>query len=350
MTAFAFLPSMTPSMPQSLQVIERGWVSSNSVVFADGDDTAVVDTGYGRHAQQTVALVNHALAGRALKRIVNTHTHSDHIGGNAALRRAHPAVRIHILVGEAHVIHHWDEAALHLTAMGQQCERFAFDCTFGVCDGASDGISGSRGVARAEPSAADTSPDMLRLGGLDWQAIGSPGHDASSQMLYCAGHGILISADALWENGFGVIFAEVDGAPDAQGKAFAAQRATLDTIATLDVRCVIPGHGAPFTNARAALERAYSRLDFFIAHPERHARNALKVTLAFLLMIEGRVALDGLPAHLAALPLAARINVDYYQLDAAALTTFVVTELERSGAAHRTSGWLVSGKPMAAAR
>ena len=279
MTAFAFLPSMTPSMPPPLQVIERGWVSSNSVVCVDGDDTAVVDTGYGRHAQQTVALVNHALAGRALKRIVNTHTHSDHIGGNAALRRAHPAVRIHIPVGDADVIHHWDEAALHLTAMGQQCERFAFDRTFGVCGGAPAGITGSRDVARAEPLAADPSPDRLRLGGLDWQAIGSPGHDASSQVLYCAAHGVLISADALWENGFGVIFAEVDGASDAQGKAFAAQRATLDTISTLDVRCVIPGHGAPFTNARAALERAYSRLDFFTANPERHARNALKVTL-----------------------------------------------------------------------
>ena len=114
----------------------------------------------------------------------------------------------------------------------------------------------------------------MSLGGLEWRAIGSPGHDASSQMLYCAEHGILISADALWGNGFGVIFAEVDGAPDAQGKAFAAQRTTLDAIAALDVRCVVPGHGVPFTDAGAALERAYSRLDHFIAHPERHARNA----------------------------------------------------------------------------
>lgn len=327
MTAFVFPPSM--------QVIERGWVSSNSVVFIHGDDTVVVDTGYGRHAEQTVALVNQALAGRALKRIVNTHTHPDHIGGNAALRRAHPAVRIHIPHGDADVISDWDEAALHLTAMGQQCERFSFDHTFGM---------------RAEPLPADPSPELLQLGGLDWHSIGSPGHDASSQMLYCTEHGILISADALWESGFGVIFAELDGAPEAQGKAFAAQRATLDTLATLDVRCVIPGHGAPFADARAALECAYSRLDYFIAHPERHARNALKVTLAFLLMIEGRVALDGLPAHLAALPLAARINADYYQLDAAALAAFVVAELGRSGAAHHAGGWLVSGKKMAAAR
>lgn len=319
MTRFGF------TFPPSLRVIERGWVSSNNIVFVNDHDTAVVDTGYGRHAEQTVALVNHALAGHALKRIVNTHTHSDHIGGNAALKRAHPQAQIHIPQGDAEIITQWDEAALHLTAMGQQCERFAHDGIFAP-------------------------GDTLTLGGLAWRTIASPGHDAASQMLYCAEHRILISADALWESGFGVIFAEVDGAPDAQGTAFAAQRATLDVIAALDVRCVIPGHGAPFTNVRAALDRAYSRLDHFIAHPERHARNALKVTLAFLLMIEERILLATLPGRLAALPLAARINADYYQLDAAALAEFAAAELKRSSAAHRAGGWLVSGKQMAAAR
>lgn len=304
-------------LPPSLQVIERGWVSSNNIVLVSEDDTAVVDTGYGRHAEQTVALVHHALGGRALKRIVNTHTHSDHIGGNAALRRAHPQLRIHIPEGDAGIITRWDEAALHLSTMGQECARFAHDHTFAP-------------------------GDTLRLGGLAWNAIASPGHDAASQMLFCAEHGILMSADALWQNGFGVLFAEIDG--DAQGRAFAAQRTTLAVISALEIRCVIPGHGAPFTDVSAALERAASRLDHFAAHPERHARNALKVVLAFLLMVEGRIALDGLATRLASVPLAARINADHYQLEAAALAAFVVAELERSGAAHRAGGWLVSGK------
>jgi glyoxylase-like metal-dependent hydrolase (beta-lactamase superfamily II) len=36
----------------------------------------------------------------------------------------------------------------------------------------------------------------------------------------------------------------------------AATRATLDSIARLGVRTVIPGHGAPFDGVDAALERA----------------------------------------------------------------------------------------------
>lgn len=70
----------------------------------------------------------------------------------------------------------------------------------------------------------------------------------------------------------------------------------------------------------------------FQAHPERHARNGLKAALSFLLMIERRIALASLPARLAALPLAARINQDHTRLDAAHLASFVIAELEKGGA------------------
>ena len=313
------------ALPHGMQVLERGWVSSNNIVFIDLRDGAesgaaaqgaVVDTGYVRHAAQTVALTRHALGAAPLTRIVNTHTHSDHIGGNAALKAAWPDARITIPAGDTGIVRGWDEAALHLTSMGQECARFDFDATF-------------------------TQGDRFTLGGMAWRAIASPGHDTASQMLYSEEARILISADALWENGFGVIFPEIDGDRASQGEAFAAQRATLDAIAGLKVDAVIPGHGAPFADCAGALERAYSRIDYFTATPERHARNGLKVTLAFLLMIEQRVALQGLPERLAALPLAAQINRDYYQLNAAALAEFTIAELEKSRVARRADGWLL---------
>ena len=98
-------------------------------------------------------------------------------------------------------------------------------------------------------------------------------------MLYCAEERVLISADALWENGFGVIFPELEG-----DSGFAEQRAVLDVIATLDVRAVIPGHGAPFTDVSKALDIASSRIDYLSADPARNARNALKVLIVFKLM------------------------------------------------------------------
>ena len=303
-----------PALPASMRVLERGWVSSNNIVFLGRDETAVVDTGYGRHAGQTVALIRHVLAGRSLGRIINTHTHSDHVGGNAALVRAWPGARVTIPQGEAQVVRDWDEDALHLAPMGQECERFTFDETFG--------------------------PDEeFMLGDLHWRAIASPGHDMESLMLWCESERILISADALWETGFGVIFPALppETAPQTY---FAAQRRTLDAIAGLDARLVIPGHGAPFGNVAAVLDRARSRLAWFEEDPSRNSRNAAKVTLVFLLMIEGRLPLAGLGERLAGLALVRAINSATYQLPPDELAATLTAELRRSAAVRVEDGWL----------
>ena len=68
-------------LPDSIQVLERGWLSSNNIVLLGRHDTAIIDTGYVSHAQQTLELVRHVLHGRHLDQILNTHLHSDHIGG-----------------------------------------------------------------------------------------------------------------------------------------------------------------------------------------------------------------------------------------------------------------------------
>ncbi|MFN0163914.1 MAG: MBL fold metallo-hydrolase [Burkholderiales bacterium] len=301
-------------LPPSMLVIERGWVSSNNIVFL-GDDPAVVDTGYARHSEQTVALVRHALGGQALERIINTHTHSDHIGGNAALARAYPGVRITIPAGEAEVVRDWDVAALLLEPMGQECERFAFDDTLHA-------------------------GDVLSLGGLQWQAIASPGHDMESLLLWCAGEGILISADALWGQGFGILFPALPPLGDHAG-AVAAQRATLATIRDLAPRLVIPGHGAPFTDLEAALAHAAAQLDRLDSNPAGLLRHAAKVSLAFILMIDGRLDLATLGKRLARMRLVTDVNRAMYQLDEASLAELLAGELVKSGVAKRDAGWLV---------
>ena len=245
--------ALTIALPSSVRVFERGWLSSNNVLLIDNDCAALVDTGYATHAQQTRALVQQALGERPLDLIVNTHLHSDHCGGNALLQTTWPC-RTLIPACEADAVRDWDEARLTFRATAQTCERFVFTST--IAPGA-----------------------MLRLGALDWQVLGAPGHDPHSLMLYCAAERLLISADALWENGFGVIFPELEGE-----SGFAEQQAVLEAIAALDVRVVIPGHGAPFTNVEQALERAFSRLAWLRADPARNAKNALKVLIVFKLL------------------------------------------------------------------
>ena len=298
-------------LPPTMRVLERGWLSSNNVLFLGRDQTALVDSGYLTHAVQTVALVAHGLQGRPLDRLLNTHLHSDHCGGNAALQHAY---RCHtsIPASEAEAVRSWDQDALTFSGTGQQCARFSFDDTL-------------------------QHGDLVMLGDLQWQVLAAAGHDPHSLVFYCAEERILISADALWENGFGVIFPELDGS-----SGFAEARATLELIAGLDVQMVIPGHGSPFSGVGAALETAFARLDYLAADPLRNAHNAIKVLLKFLLLERQQLKLDELPQMLSALPLVAAANRRFLQLSDAALAEWTVAQLVRAGAAEIRDGFLLN--------
>ena len=115
------------ALPPTMHVFERGWLSSNNILFLDDDRTAtLVDTGYVSHREQTLALVQSQLAGRQLTRILNTHLHSDHCGGNAFLQQATGA-RLAIPPGLADAVERWDEELLTFRATGQECDRFRHD-------------------------------------------------------------------------------------------------------------------------------------------------------------------------------------------------------------------------------
>jgi hypothetical protein len=79
-------PEHAIALPAGTHVFERGWLSSNNVSFADGDDTALVDSRYQTQGEQTVALFEQRLVDRPQRRRVNTHLHSNRCDGNAALQ------------------------------------------------------------------------------------------------------------------------------------------------------------------------------------------------------------------------------------------------------------------------
>src|SRR5689334_23345191 len=123
MTDARDLPS--PCAALGLDVLERGWLSANQLVFARQGDapSTVIDTGFCLHAEQTVALIDRALAGQPLERIVNTHLHSDHCGGNAALQ-SRGRVETWVPLPSFEAVRLWDEAALSYRPTGQPCPRF----------------------------------------------------------------------------------------------------------------------------------------------------------------------------------------------------------------------------------
>lgn len=241
-------------LPQGVQVFERGWLSSNNILFIGAQSSALVDSGYGTHAEQTTGLVSAALQQRPLDLLLNTHLHSDHCGGNAALQGNYPELQTLIPPGHASLVSSWDPVALNYVPSGQHCPRFKFDGLL---------------LPGTEIELADTA----------WQIHAAPGHDPHSVILFEPRSQTLISADALWEKGFGVVFPELDGEA-----AFEEVAATFDLIEQLDPRWVIPGHGPAFRYRAEVLANARNRLNAFVKNPERHAHHAVKVLLKFKLL------------------------------------------------------------------
>jgi glyoxylase-like metal-dependent hydrolase (beta-lactamase superfamily II) len=148
---------VTRHLPPSIQVLERGWLSANNVLLFDGGTASLIDSGYVSHAGQTVALLRRpwrAAAGRLL----NTHSHSDHIGGNAAVQRAFGCT-IGVPAGIAPAVAAWDEAALLLSVADQRGEPFKAD----------------HHLAAGE---------RLQMGGFEWQALAAPGHDMDALVFH----------------------------------------------------------------------------------------------------------------------------------------------------------------------
>ena len=297
-----------------MRVMERGWLSSNNIVLAGAEGTTLIDSGYLSHVPQTLELVAHALAdmgGQTLHHLVNTHCHSDHMGGNAALQKRY-GCHTRVPVGEAPLIERWDEDALLLSYADQRAERFRVDAT--IAPG-----------------------DILLMGGIDWVAIAAPGHDMHALMFFSPEERVLISGDALWEDGFGVLFPQLFG----HVGTFADTRRTLDSIAALDVRVVIPGHGTPFEDVDGALERAYSRLHAFEEDPARLARHAARVMLTFALLEKQRLPLASLPRYVEETGILRDINRRFLAMTPEHFADWLVHELERVRAVKREDGNLV---------
>ena len=142
---------------------------------------------------------------------------------------------------------------------------------------------------------------------------------------------LLISADALWENGFGVVFPELEGT-----EAFAEVAATLDVIESLAPRVVIPGHGAVFTDAPKALEVARRRLDGFVRNPGKHALYAAKVLLKYKLLEWQQISTTDLAHWTQATPYFGMLRTRYFDEQTEAQWLARLTDdLVRSGAATR---------------
>ncbi|GCL65748.1 MBL fold metallo-hydrolase [Pseudaquabacterium pictum] len=269
-----FQPAIAATLDHlQARVLVRGWLSANNIVFHQDGQGQLVDTGYVSHADQTLVLVDHALAGRPLAEVVNTHLHSDHCGGNAALAARWPGLRITVPAASRSKLLPWDDGQLSYRETGQRCPPFV-------------------------PQAFLADGDMLQLGGRPWQVHAAPGHDPDAVLLFEPETATLISGDALWQQRLAIIFPELDDTPGFDDAA-----RVLDRIEALQPRLVLPGHGEPFTDVAAALAASRQRLAAFQAAPLKHRAHAARSLVVYNMLEHRRRPRQALVDWIASTPI-----------------------------------------------
>ena len=300
---------MASPLPLSVRPIVRGWLNCNQVLLLARGDNVLVDSGYCTHREQTLARIAgpEGLAGEPLERLINTHCHSDHMGGNAAVASAH-GCRITIPEGEVKHVRPWTPQSAWMAQFDQKADPFQFDDTL-------------------------RAGDQFQGGGFDWLACAAPGHDMDALMFYEPVNRILISGDALWEGGMGFVW------PEEGANAFiTAARETLAAIEKLAPAVVIPGHGKPFGDARGAVATVRSKLDAFERDPAKNARHVVKVMFVFALLDRQRMAVSEVASYLARVPCYAALSERFLGQRPGALASWLLADLERSGAVRMEDG------------
>jgi glyoxylase-like metal-dependent hydrolase (beta-lactamase superfamily II) len=239
------------------------WVTWQRRPFPDanllllrGRQPALVDSGFVGHAEETAAWVRAHTGNVAL--VVNTHWHSDHVGGNALLQAA--GAGIAASTPDAYAVARRDPGCCLAEYLDQPVGPYTVD----------------------QPLADE---QVLRLGEADWQVVGTSGHTPAHLSLWQPEERLLVVGDALSDYDVGWVNVALDG-PDAAATALAS----LHRLADLTPRVLLPSHGSIPADPGAAFATALRRAQRLVDDPAAAVWYGARRIFAFALMIR-----DGIP-------------------------------------------------------
>ena len=285
---------------------QRDYPSANSVLLP-GPRPILVDTGFGPDAPALLAWL--ATQGVALSglRVFNTHAHSDHVGGNAALARYGVPSACSVL--EAAAARGPD--ACRAQYLGQPIEAYAVTVV-------------------VEPG------DVLDTGAGQWTVLATPGHTAGHCSL--TDGDVLVLGDALHGSDVGWLDVVQDsGALDAAAD-------TIERLSAYPARVGYSGHGPASTDLPASIGRARRRIARWQREPDQIAWHACKRVFAHMLMLEGGLTEARLAPALTPMPWFGA-HAAMLGLAPAAFLTALVTESLRADAVAWRDGVLIATAP-----
>lgn len=251
-------------LPRGVVWEQRLFPDANFLLL-EGERPALVDTGFVAHAESTLALAHEHTPRVDL--VVNTHWHSDHVGGNALLQSTGAGI-----VGshtDARALDHVSPGCCLAEYLDQPVPRYTVDHRVG-------------------------DRDRLLLGDGEWTVLSVPGHTPGHLALWNGEHRILAAGDTLSTYDVGWVNVVLEGE-----RALDTALDSLAGLRELGARVILPGHGPLIDAPEQALDTAIRRLERQRADLELAVHYGAKRILAFALMIRGGMGAGELDDYLA---------------------------------------------------
>ncbi len=247
--------------------LQSRWPSANSYLITS-DPPVLIDTGYHTDlARLEAGLAARGVRPRDIGLIINTHTHSDHIGGNAAIQaRSGAPIAMHEYEGRP--ISQGDWWGTGVRYLDQEAPPFL--------------------VARYLHDG-----ETLQFGDLRLEVLHVPGHSSGSVALYERSRETLIVGDVFHASDVGWINAPIEGTI----AVYNALR-SIERLRRLPIRRAYSGHGPEITDVDKSARAAIERIESFIADPRRMALHGMKRVFVFALMIQAGIPEQEVLAYL----------------------------------------------------
>jgi hydroxyacylglutathione hydrolase len=198
----------------------------DSHVYVLGDpasqDLSLVDAGLvGKGGYKMGAIRQMGIDPSAIKRVIMTHTHLDHIGCFPEIQQQIPEAELWVQTLEGEQLEQGDERTVH----GMDMFRSMAEMQFGI----------KPGDYTFQVQRKLEGGDILDIGGMTWEVIHIPGHSMGGIALYNRSQKILIPGD--------VVYADYAiGRFDLYGADASALKKSLYNLAELEVDILLPGH------------------------------------------------------------------------------------------------------------
>ncbi|MGF9978235.1 MBL fold metallo-hydrolase [Viridibacillus arvi] len=275
----------------------------------------LIDTGFGSDVKETEELIKEVgVSPEDLHLIVNTHYHSDHVGGNYHFQKNY-GVKIAAHKWDADLINSCDPESCSAEWLDQPVEPYRVDTKL------------------SENDEIHTGSRILRV-------LHTPGHTLGHISLYEPEEEILICGDLFHKNDIGWLNIFREGVSSIQRSL-----ESLNQLSTISIHHAYSGHGSEIESPLTSIDAARERFEKWLKTLEKISWHACKRIFSFTLIIKNGLAKEEIRNYLLKCGWFQDFARYSFQRQPEEFIQILLDEMIRSGAASWHNNYLIATTP-----